>query len=476
MAGRAQPACRPAISRTNGHSAPPVDESLVTLPPRRSIRTTPRRAGIASPRRPLRRQSGRCFSGASALTRIPPVGTALRMPDLRPRRTCPLLPAPGPRRGRLPPLPGTRTAWSSTVGRRWLGAARRSAPRRRATGTAPQPTPSANAAARRGDSTATSPGDGTAPPALGASCWGDPGKYRGGAYSGCRLRTHRQPGRPAVVCPSRPCRALPEPVLVAGPPRADVREGYGRDGGPGRLALRRLLPGCPRDRGLVAAARADLRTRALSGLLAATATATTLGTAESWRARAGGNRFRLRIGTRDTRPEWPAGQRPPSSRSTNPQSICRHHATFGRQGRGPRRLPSSSAANPREAAHARSSCSRCMRRRAVRRVQRDRRRAQQDLQRHHGQLVSMTRLRASSRSLQDLPHTPSLQKTWRTTVCQRTCISCCATTATAPRAGFVARCDRRDPRPRSDPRGRPRPLPADGERGNANARPGCRGR
>jgi pilus assembly protein FimV len=293
------------------------------------------------------------FSDASALTRILPAGTALRMPDLRPRPDLSSPPAPETSPQSLAAAQGTdRLVVDKSVGSRSAGV---SAPP--ATGDGG---PRSHAERERALAAAIDRSI-IAEMELLARI-----KELEEIQASLKERVlgmqaaPTAPAAPAVAVPiPPPPPPRPEPVLVADPAPAPTREGtdeWGRDaylfGGLGLAAL-----------AIVALLRRSRRPAhsGASGLPVATATATTLGTAESrkGRARAEETGFGFGIGTVDTRLEWPAG--------TETTIIEEHKSaveladimmSFGRVRARPRRSPSSSAAIRARRSRPGSSCSR----------------------------------------------------------------------------------------------------------------------
>lgn len=373
------------------------------------------------------------FSDASALTRILPAGTALRMPDLRPRPDLSSPPAPETSPQSLAAAQGTdRLVVDKSVGSRSAGV---SAPP--ATGDGG---PRSHAERERALAAAIDRSI-IAEMELLARI-----KELEEIQASLKERVlgmqaaPTAPAAPAVAVPiPPPPPPRPEPVLVADPAPAPTREGtdeWGRDaylfGGLGLAAL-----------AIVALLRRSRRPAhsGASGLPVATATATTLGTAESrkGRARAEETGFGFGIGTVDTRLEWPAG--------TETTIIEEHKSaveladimmSFGRVRGAAETLAEFIRGNPREAVTPWLKLLEVYRAAGLR----------DEFNAIAGELnktfnvttvnwQSYDALRASRMSLEDLPHiSESLQKTWRTTACQRYLHQLLRDNRNGTRAGF----------------------------------------
>ena len=413
-----------AISRTRTLSTT-GDESLVTLAaslypddPAAQARFTEATAA-ANPK---------LFSDASALTRILPAGTALRMPDLRPRPDLSSPPAPETSPQSLAAAQGTdRLVVDKSVGSRSAGV---SAPP--ATGDGG---PRSHAERERALAAAIDRSI-IAEMELLARI-----KELEEIQASLKERVLGMQAAPAarVVAVPAPPPPRPEPVPPADPapaPAGDGTDDRSRDaylfGGLGLAAL-----------AIAALLRRSRRPahRGAYGVPVATATATTLGTAESrkGRARAEETGFGFGIGTVDTRLEWPAG--------TETTIIEEHKSaveladimmSFGRVRGAAETLAEFIRGNPREAVTPWLKLLEVYRAAGLR----------DEFNAIAGELnktfnvttvnwQSYDALRASKMSLEDLPHiAESLQKTWRTTACQQYLHRLLRDNRNGTRAGF----------------------------------------
>lgn len=369
------------------------------------------------------------FSDAAALTRVLPAGTALRMPDLRTPQAAPPAaqaaagapaePAPGPDRLVVDKTLAAAGAASGTPAAVTDGGPRSHAERERALAAAIDRSIIAEmellARIKELEEIQASLKERVlamqATPAVATA-----------------------PAAPSIAAPA-PQPPRPEPAEAA-PPAPQGADAWGRDaylfGGLGlaALAIAALLRR-PRRPAQVAPPRRS----------ADTATATMLGSAESrkGRARAEDAGFGFGVGTVDTRLEWPAG--------TETAVIEEHRSaveladimmSFGRVKGAAETLAEFIRGNPREAVTPWLKLLEVYRTAGLR----------DEFNAIAGELnktfnvttvnwQSYDALRASKMSLEDLPHIcETLQKTWRTTACQRYLQQLLRDNRNGTRAGF----------------------------------------
>ncbi len=366
------------------------------------------------------------FSDAAALTRVLPAGTALRMPDLRTPQAAPPAaqaaagapaePAPGPDRLVVDKTLAATGATSGTPAAVTDGGPRSHAERERALAAAIDRSIIAEMELLARIKELEE---------IQASL-----KERVLAMQAAPAA----PAAPAIAAPA-PQPPRPEPAEAALPAPQDA-DAWGRDaylfGGLGlaALAIAALLRRSRRP-APVAATRRTVDT----------ATATTLGSAEyrKGRARAEDAGFGFGVGTVDTRLEWPAG--------TETAVIEEHRSaveladimmSFGRVKGAAETLAEFIRGNPREAVTPWLKLLEVYRAAGLR----------DEFNAIAGELnktfnvttvnwQSYDALRASKMSLEDLPHIcETLQKTWRTTACQRYLQQLLRDNRNGTRAGF----------------------------------------
>lgn len=419
--GQPKPAAKPqarTLSTTGDESLVTLAASLYPDDPAAQARFTEATAA-ANPK---------LFSDASALTRILPAGTALRMPDLRPRPDLPAPPAPATSSQSLAAAQGAdRLVVDKAVGSRSAGVGAAKAPG--------DGGPRSHAERERALAAAIDRSI-IAEMELLARI-----KELEEIQASLKERVLGMQAAPAarVVAVPAPPPPRPEPVPPADPapaPAGDGTDDRSRDaylfGGLGLAAL-----------AIAALLRRSRRPahRGAYGVPVATATATTLGTAESrkGRARAEETGFGFGIGTVDTRLDWPAG--------TETAIIEEHKSaveladimmSFGRVRGAAETLAEFIRGNPREAVTPWLKLLEVYRAAGLR----------DEFNAIAGELnktfnvtsvnwQSYDALRASKMSLEDLPHiAESLQKTWRTTACQQYLHRLLRDNRNGTRAGF----------------------------------------